>query len=115
MSLSAEAATAELVRSLYAALAARELELARPIDGLAELLDRYDDQFREFRMEPVEVVAGAERALVKVRIGGIGLSGAEQWSIGYHVHTVAEGNLVRLEVIADRDEALRAARIAQAD
>ena len=115
MSLSAEAATAELVRSLYAALAARELELVRPIDGLAELLDRYDDQFREFRMEPVEVVAGAERALVKVRIGGIGLSGAEQWSIGYHVHTVAEGNLVRLEVFAERGEALRAARIAEAD
>ena len=66
MSLSAEAATAELVRSLYAALAAHEFELARPIDGLAELLDRYDDQFREFRMEPVEVVAAAERALVKV-------------------------------------------------
>ena len=66
MSLSAEAATAELVRSLYAALAAHEFELARPIDGLAELLDRYDDQFREFRMETVEVVAAAERALVKV-------------------------------------------------
>jgi hypothetical protein len=114
MSLSAEAATAELVRSLYAALAAREFEVARPIDGLAELLDRYD-QFREFRMEPVEVVAGAERALVKVRIGGIGLSGAEQWSIGYHVHTVAEGNLVRLEVFAERGEALRAARLAEAD
>ena len=115
MSLSAEAATAELVRSLYAELAARELELARPIDGLAELLDRYDDQFREFRMEPVEVVAGAERALVKVRIGGIGLSGAEQWSTGYHVHTVADGNLVRLDVFAERGEALRAAGLAEAD
>jgi ketosteroid isomerase-like protein len=122
-----EAASAELIQSLYAALAARDVDLARPLldddipiedicgsdpvplgrgpDGLGELLRRYDDQFREFRIEPVEVVAVGEKTLVEVRIGGIGISGAEHWSTGYHVHTVVGGKLVRLQLFAERGEA----------
>jgi ketosteroid isomerase-like protein len=109
-----EDATAELVRALYAALAAGEAKAAVPIDGLAELIDRYDEQFREFRIEPLEVVARAEKAFVKVRIGGLGLSGAEQWSTGYHVHTVAGGKLVSVQVFAERSEAAEAAGLPEA-
>jgi hypothetical protein len=122
-----EAASAELIHSLYAALAARDVDLAQPLldddisiedmsgsdgvplghgrDGLGELLRRYDDQFREFRIEPVEMIAVGEKTLVEVRIGGIGISGAEHWGTGYHVHTVVAGKLVRLQLFAERGKA----------
>ena len=46
--------------------------------------------------------------LVQVRVGGIGKSGAEQWSTGYHVHSLVDGKLVGLQLFAERDEAARA-------
>lgn len=128
-----ETATTDLVHSVYAALAAREMSLARSLldgefeieektgselvslgnggDGLATFLARYDEQFREFKIEPLEVEAFAEKALVRVRIGGMGISGAEQWSTGYHVLTVEGGKLARLQLFAERGEAAEAVEL----
>jgi ketosteroid isomerase-like protein len=126
-----EIATADLLKGLYAALGRRELEAAmlsvagdaaieevnrsnrvalRPgRDGLLELLGRYHDQFREFRMEPHEVRDGPGKTLVSLTIGGIGISGAELWGTVYHVHTIAAGRSQRIEVYLDRDAAAKAA------
>lgn len=126
-----ESTTTDLIHSIYALLGAREIADGQPLlgdelaveevtgsdsvsigsgrVGLASLLGRYDEQFREFRIEPVEVVVIGDRALVKVRIGGVGVSGAEQWGTGYHLHTLAGGRLVRLQLFADPAEAARAA------
>jgi ketosteroid isomerase-like protein len=133
--MSGENTTAELLRALYVALGKRELEVAMlsvtcdlaieevngssrvalPCgrDGLLELLGRYHDQFREFRMEPLEILGGASKALVGLRMGGIGISGAELWGTSYHVHTIAGGKSHRIEVFVDRDAAAKAAGVAE--
>jgi ketosteroid isomerase-like protein len=81
-------------------------------DGLARLLGRYEAQFSEFAMTPIEVLDGrSDKVLVCLRLGGLGLSGAELWGHAYHVHTVEQGCSVRIQIFIDRSQAARAAGI----
>ena len=50
-----EAATTELIRSIYADLASHRVDGARAFvdDEILDLVERYDEQFREFQIEPL--------------------------------------------------------------
>lgn len=127
------AASAETVRAIYSALAddpdalnavvAPDAPLvgflapdgARPRGpaGLKHLLSGYRSYFRTFAMEPLEVRSAGEKVLVHLRLGGLGLSGAELWHDAFHVHTVRAGRCVRIEAFEDAAKAARAAGLAR--
>jgi ketosteroid isomerase-like protein len=123
------AASTETVRAIYAALADDPAALLALVDGdapvlgppagdgdeprgaaaLQRLLAGYRPYFREFAVEPVEISSGGERVLVRLRLGGVGLSGAQLSHESFHVHTVRAGRCVRIEVFEDAAQAARAA------
>ena len=82
-----------------------ELRSAR----LREWLSPWED----WRVEPQEYVAAADRVVVLARYTGRG-KGSEVAieSLGAHVWTVREGRAVRLEIFSDREAALRSAGLA---
>ena len=83
-------------------------------DWLRRLAGTYRPYFRDFAVRPLEITSGGERVMVHLRIGGVGLSGAELFHDCFHVHTVRAGRSVRIEVFEDAAEATRAAGLDRA-
>jgi ketosteroid isomerase-like protein len=84
-------------------------EQARGHAGLQRVVASYRPYFRTFAVTPVEIASGDERVLVRLRLGGVGLSGAELWHDAFHVHTVSDGRCIRIEAFEDPGTAARAA------
>jgi uncharacterized protein len=81
--------------------------------GVRELWSEARNVFGDFRNEPERLIDAGDRVVAFVRVCGVGKgSGIEVETRIAHVLTFLEGKVVRVESYGDRDEALRAAGLA---
>jgi hypothetical protein len=78
-------------------------------DGLRRAIAAYRSQFRDFGLEVLEITARTERVLVRLRLGGLGLSGARLSHEAFHVLTVSDRRCRRIEAFESASEAAGAA------
>jgi ketosteroid isomerase-like protein len=72
----------------------------------------WTEPFDDFYWEPVEVLLGGDCLVVGGRMGGTGRgSGIEVEQEEFHVWTLRDGRVVRMQMFLDRGEALAAAGI----
>jgi ketosteroid isomerase-like protein len=78
------------------------------LENLSELTEVFDD----FRIEPEELTEGGDAIFAVVRAMGRGRSsGVDIDQRLFHVWTIRDGRVLRLEIHSDRERALRAAGI----
>jgi ketosteroid isomerase-like protein len=72
--------------------------------------------WEDWKMEPEQIVEQGDQVLAVVRARGIGKgSGVEIEQVGYNVMTVRDGQATRIAFYYDRDKALSAAGLREAE
>ena len=83
--------------------------------AIIRYFDQWLDAWEDFRIEPETLLDAGDKVVAPIRITGRGRgSGAEFPELSSaHVFTLREGQIVRVEVFYDRDEALEAAGLSE--
>ncbi len=96
------------------------LEIVHPEVEVHALIDAFQGRegfvtyaqtpnFDDFQVDPEEFTDAGDKVLVAVRVAGRGKSsGVDVAMRNFHVCTLRDGKLVRLDVYASKDEALEA-------
>jgi uncharacterized protein len=82
----------------------------RGVEGFRQWAAELSEVWKEWTMEPEDIVEAGDQVLVTVRARGRGRgSGVAIEQLGYTVTTVRDGKAVRIAFFYDRDKALGAA------
>ncbi len=91
-----------------------DTQLYRGHEGFRELFRNVIALFDEMRWYPIEYIDAGEKVVVAVHTVGRGhASGAEVEVTAYHVWTIRDGKGIRLQLFADRSQALEAAGLSE--
>jgi uncharacterized protein len=125
----------ELIRRLYRAMDARDVEAAAelsdpalewipdrrvgegPVSGRKQVIRFFEDRaamFGEIRTEIERLWDSGDKVLAFIRLRGVGRSSGAGFDVRIaHLWTISDGRVIRGEGYGDRDEALEAAGVSE--
>jgi uncharacterized protein len=125
----------ELIRRLYRAMDARDVEAAAeladpalewipdrrvgegPVRGREQVIRFFEDRaamFGEIRTEIERLWDSGDKVLAFIRLMGVGRSSGAGFDVRIaHLWTISDGRVIRGEGYGDRDEALEAAGVSE--